>query len=621
MAAMKYILPALASLIFMVACTHEPPAIAPTPFQPSKSQVLGFDSGRSHPVILSASGLPLIPSTGIALLHNLGKQGALEESTTALGLSFRPWDGRNFQDYQWIYEPDTPLSFRLHAPEAKEGGRAVVSLWDWSGNLVFTKTYTGFPVDDCLTFQAKCHGVWLVTFDAYTSASATSLQSRLIKSFGTTVDAASARALWHKKNDYFIGSCFFPQRYYRWGKKWAFENPPFAHLSASEGIDRLADLAARAGITVLRVEDFVYDPERQKEVLDILQRHGIQEDLKVHLPSDCFLGKSLDLNPDTFGLWDREMDSLIDRMLKPNETGVALVELGNEPAHHEFWGGERAQYQWLVQCLRKKIHAVNPSMPVLLGGSCPPGADLDGEKLKNPVAYKNKKEAQENWYRGFYRDMAPTEALWAYHQHSDLDSDAVAWREWERMELSKNGFHGAFLQTEGGTCAWRPDREVTTWPSVLQKILYSWSRGEKGWMQYDLAQETIPSRYKDSEGWAMIHAHDFTPKFQYGALAAMTKTLAGCMLEKTLCWKEEKNTTSLAVLFKHPEGKMVAWFGPVGQTGLEIRSDARQWTHFDSMGNVVERGQGGRAALLFQPGIHYTLLKTASWVQTASESK
>jgi len=574
----------------------------------------------NHPVILRASGMKPDAPSAVAPLDRLGAHSAMEEASAQRGLSFRPWDGQNFQDYTWIYEQGAPMSFRVQAASAKDCARAVFSLWDWSGNIVYSKTYTAFPVDDILTLKAQCRGVWLVTFDAYAHTTAASIKSRLVKSFGTPVDATSARALWRETSDYFIGSCFFPHRYYCWGIAWAFNNPPFPKLAPAEGIDRLVGLAARAGITVLRTDDMIRDSKAHAEVREILQRHSIQEDLKVGLPADCFVGKTLEPNPKVFDQWNADLDLLINGLLKPVNTNVAFVELGNEPAHDEFWSGGREQYQWLFNYAQKKIYALNPAMPVLLGGTCPPGANLSGEKLKDPVAYEKKRKVQEDWYRGFYHDMAGAVNLWPYHEHAKLDSNSVAWREWERAELSKDGFAGTYIQTEGGTCAWRPDREVTTWPTVLQKILYSWSRGEKGWMQYDLAVETAPSRYNSSEGWAIIHAHDFTPKFQYGALAAITRTLAGCSLERTFAWElAGKETPTLAVLFKHPKGRMVAWFGDSQTAVLRVQSDAETITFMDPMGNEIETRPGGDATLRFEPYPQYLLLAGATHAESAGK--
>ena len=578
----------------------------------------------NHLVILRASGMKPDASAAVAPLDRLGAHSALEEASARRGLSLRPWDGHSFQDYNWIYEPGAPMSFRVQAASAKDCAQTVVSLWDWSGNIVYSKTYTAFPVDDILTLKAQCRGVWLVTFDAYADTTVASLKSRLVKSFGTPVDATSARKLWREKNGYLLGSCFFPDRYYRGWKGWRFDNPPFPKLTPDEGIDRLASLAARAGISVLRCDSLGHSERADSkprwdtlmEELGILQRHSIQADLKFYLWPGCFVGQTLERNEKLFAVWSEDLDYLIEHFLIPAKTMVAMVELGNEPAHQEFWSGTREQYQWLSGYARSKIHAANRAMPVLLGGSCPPGADLSGEKLKDPIGYAIKKKAQADWYLGFYHDMAAQENLWAYHQHGDLNTDAITWRGWERSELSKAGFTGSFLQTEGGCCAWRPDREVLTWMEVLQKIIYSQSCGEKGWLQYDLATKTTPSRYNDSVGWDLIHAYDFTPKFQYGAIAAMTKTLAGCTLERTLVLDQTGKTPSLVVLFNHPNGKMIAWFGNTQKAGLRVRSDASEVTFIDPMGNEIETRPGGEATIRFELYPQYLLLAGATHAES-----
>ena len=398
-------------------------------------------------------------------------------------------------------------------------------------------------------------------------------------------------------------------------------------------MDRLVGLAARAGFTMLRCDSLAGKNERlatnEKEAklgqdilrqeLEIFRRHGIGADLKFPFWPSCFVGDTLALNEPEFAVWDGKLDDLIESHVKPAGTAVAMIELDNEPAHQEFWSGTREQYQWLFEHARKKILAANPAMLVVHGGTCPPGADLGGEKLKDPASYETKKKAQEDWYLAFYRDMAAQGDLWAYHHHGALNGDALAWRAWEQDQLTKAGFKGRFLQTEGGSSAWSPDREVTTWAEVLQKILASWSRGEKGWLQYDLAFTTQPSRYAEKKGWAIVDAHDFTPKFQYGAIAGLAHTMAGCTLDKTLVRDTSGRTVTLAVEFHHPRGRLVAWFGDAGATQLDVRSDASQAVFIDAMGNERLTQQGGRASLRFTPFPQYLLLVGATKVEAGVE--
>jgi len=331
--------------------------------------LLGAPLSSHDPVVLNASGMRPDATNAVAPLYMLGKNNALEETVAPCGLSLRPWDGKDYRDYDWVYKPGANISLRAQTAGANGCTRAVVSLWDWLGNLVYTKTYSSFPVDDLITLKPQCHGVWLVTFDVYSGVTADSLKSRLVKSFGTPVDATSARTLWRKKNCYVIGSCFFPDRYYHWGKTWQFDHPPFPHLTPAEGIDRLADLAARCGMSVLRFDS----TDKNLDVLNILQRHSIEADLKVYLRPECLVGESLVQTPRALAAWTSDLDRVIDQFLKPGDKRVAWVELGNEPAHHEFWKGTREQYEWLFEYGMKKIHASNPDMPVLQGGTCTPG--------------------------------------------------------------------------------------------------------------------------------------------------------------------------------------------------------------------------------------------------------
>ncbi len=577
-------------------------------------------------VILRASGMEANATKAIALLNQIGKNGVLEEANANLGLSFRPWDGKEFQDYTWIYKPGETFSFRVQAAGAKDCTRAALSIWDWTGKMVYTRTYASLPVDDLLTVRPECHGVWLVTLDAYGDAKGASLKSRLIKTFGTPVDASADRAVWREKNDYLIGSCFFPCRYYLWGKKWKFGDSSHPGLTPAEGIDRLAGFAARAGITVIRIDNFARyekgglkpDWDTQAQILGILQKHSIQADLKFRLFPECFVGQTLERNEPVFKAWEEDLDYIIAHYLKPGDKAVAMVELGNEPAHQEFWHGTREQYQWLYGYARKKILQANPAMLVVHGSSCPPGADLSGEKLEDPLAYEKKRKVQEDWYLKFYHDMSGEGNVWAYHEHGPLKNETIAWRAWERAELSHAGFTGAFLQTEGGGSAWRPDRDAPLWVSLLQKIIYSWSCGEKGWLQYNFSYDTTPARYASSkEGWTLMHAYEFAPKFQYAALAAMVHTMAGCTLEETLYLKRHEPGLSLAVRFKHPKGKLVVWYGDPASDPLELVSDAKTASVIDEMGNERLLPGGRSVTLRFEQYPQYLLLTGATQVEEA----
>ena len=562
---------------------------------------------------------PPVAAANVAKLYVLGKGNVLEECQAKLGLSLRPWSGKEYQDYRWVHKTGEAAAFRIGFPGRPEIDRVVLSIWDWHGQVVASQGFGRGPVDEVATMTVDGYGTWLLTLDAYQGKE---LRSRLLRGFSIVPDVAEARREWRRRNDYFLGSCFFPRRYYRWPPWFYRDRAPYPDLTAKDAVDRVVDLGARCGLTVLRTDYFGCFPHKptsrddwriQDEVYGLLRKHDMLADVKVQLFRDSFQGDTLELNQKVFKRWATDMDYLAEHLVKADNSSVFMVELGNEPAHHEFWAGTREQYQWLVNYGTKVFRAAKPDLPVVHGATCPPGADLAMRKRENPEEYARVKAHQTEWYSAFYRDLAPASQWWPYHFHGALTKDMTDWRKAEEEALRQAGFTDRpLVQTEGGSCAWRPDREVTTWVEVMQKILHSWSQGERGWLQYSLVFHAKPGRNTDGNGWTLLHGYLLSPRFQYGALAGMVRTMAGCTRNRILLNQETDGKRTLLTLFNHPKGKLVTGFAQRGRTVIALRTDARHAKLTDPMGNVVATPTGKQLRLTLGPEPVYLLLEGAT---------
>ncbi|MBT7299035.1 MAG: hypothetical protein HN849_05975 [Victivallales bacterium] len=570
--------------------------------------------GATRIVVSPAS--PPVTAIDVAKLYVLGKSNVLEECHARLGLSLRPWNGKAYQDYRWVHKTGEAVAFRMEFPGRPGIDRVVLCVWDWHGQIVASQSFGPGPVDEVAAMAVNGYGTWLLTLDAYEGKE---LRSRLLRGFSIVPDVTAARRDWRRTNDYFLGSCFFPRRYYRWPPWFYRDRAPYADLTAKDAVDRVVELGARCGLTVLRTDYFGCFPHKpasrndwpiQDEVYSLLRKHDMQADMKVQLFRDSFQGATLKLDQKVFRRWAADMDYLAEHLVKGDNSSVFMVELGNEPAHHEFWAGTREQYQWLVNYGTKVFRTAKPDLPVVHGGTCPPGADLAMRRRENPEEYARVKAHQTAWYSAFSRDLAPAAQWWPYHFHGALTKDMTDWRKAEEGAVRQAGFTGRpFVQTEGGSCAWRPDREVTSWVEVMQKILHSWSNGERGWLQYSLVFHAKPGRNTDGNGWTLLHGYVLSPRFQYGALAALVKTMAGCTLDRILLNQEADGKRTLLTLFNHPKGKLLAGFAQGGKAETALRTDARRATLVDPMGNAIP---APASALTLGPEPIYLLLEGAT---------
>ena len=460
--------------------------------------------------------------------------------------------------------------------------RLVLTVWNWFGEPVLVLPLQPGRTED-LWFAVNGVGTWMLTLDAYQDEAANTLVSRLTRSFSIAPDASEKRAAWLAENRYVLGSCFFPQRYFQW-KGWGYQD-----LAPEQAIDKMAALAARVGFSMLRIDSF---PDGSSNVwkniestFQTLEKYSITPDWKISLSADLFEGDSLTFDPAKFGAFEKQFDELVRRY-----GDGSMIELGNEPAHHEFWGGSSKQYIRLYRTLYEKIRVVAPDALVVHGGACFPGADSWFLKDKDPADFQKKAAVQKAFYSRMEDALTAQGSYWPYHFHGGLNLDQFDWIGGMRRRLAAEKAPRQLFQTEGGACAWRPDFEVSTWMKVLQKLFYSWGNGDRGWLQYVLISQPTDLRTNGgNEGWGLLHSGTFAPRFQYGAWAALVRWFAGCRLEQAIIPSGPDDPFHFVYVFDHPDGKIVSCFSTDSESAeLQIESDAEQVLRIDPMGNAVE---------------------------------
>lgn len=562
---------------------------------------------RGGEIKLSAT-MPPVDASAVLPLHCFGKYPQLDEANVQLGLSLTPMIYGKADQYSWVYEPGVDPVFQISSPDDSRVSRLVLTAWNWLGEPVLVRSLQSGRAED-LWFAVDGVGTWMLTLDAYQGEAADTLVSRLTRSFSIAPDASEQRNAWLDENGYVLGSCFFPQRYFQW-KGWDYPD-----LTPEQAIDKMAALAARAGFSMLRIDSF---PDGSSNVwkniestFQTLEKYKITPDWKIALRSNLFDGDSLNFNPSKFGAFEKQFDELITRY-----GSGSMIELGNEPAHHEFWDGTGEQYIHLYQILYEKIQVASPDALVTHGGACFPGADSWFLKDKDPATFKEKAAVQEAFYNRMADALATQGSYWPYHFHGGLELDQFNWINDMRWRLVAEENPLQLFQTEGGACAWRPDFEVETWVKALQKLFYSWGNGDRGWLQYVLIGQPIDLRTEGgNEGWGLLHSGTFAPRFQYGAWTALANWFSGCRLEQKMVPAGPGDAFNFVYVFSHPEGKIISCFSTEENPALlQIQSDAGQVLRIDPMGNASKEA-GANQSVLLKKVPQYILLKGAQSVQ------
>ncbi len=465
--------------------------------------------------------------------------------------------------YRWIASPGEDLRVRIFTENIPATDKVRLTVWDWRPVPVMIKEFKT-PVNEWIRFKFSGDGVFLILLDAFDDQGV--WKSRLVRSVASLTDHRDSIKVWQKQNNYFVGSCFFPVRIGKW-TNWGWPD-----LSTDEAIGKCVDLAARAGLQVLRLDfdrDRPFDFSALDSIVETVTNRGLTVNFKIPArPEFCH------------GISNEQWVKAVYELAKKHGPSATLFEIGNEPAFANYFSGTREEYQQLLFQGYGAIKKANPSNRVVNGGMCHPDVAAGGTGSR-----------RSNFYTNFYREAGASNDYLAYHFHEKLTNNE--WIYWMGEQMRANG-HGKvpLVQTEGGRAVWRLDRDALSGSELMQKIFWSWSRGDVGWMQYNLIEAGVGGSNAlwggDRREWGLFEESLFAPRFLYGTLSSFHGHFAGYRKTGVISGDELPERDVYYCTFTNTNKILLAYWS-VRDSGAKIRvaHGGSGATSFDEMGNTL----------------------------------
>jgi hypothetical protein len=281
------------------------------------------------PPVFSEISIQLSPSmkqVGEIKETLIDTKASIQEASVHRGLFIEP-----ASPYLWIASPGEDLRVRLFTDKALTQDRLRLTIWDWCATPIDVRELRT-PIDEWLRFSFKVNGVFLITLDAFDTDN--HWKSRLVRTVACLPDGRQQIKSWKKNNDYFLGSCFFPMRYGKWNDYF------WPDLSSNAALNKTVDLAARAGLQVLRVDydrDHPFDFSGLDPIVDVITNFGLSANFKIPAKPEFCYGKS-----------NQEWVDAVYALALKHGRSATLFEIGNEPAFSNYFPGTREEYQQLL---------------------------------------------------------------------------------------------------------------------------------------------------------------------------------------------------------------------------------------------------------------------------------
>jgi hypothetical protein len=465
------------------------------------------------------------------------------------------------QAFEWIVDPGETFRMNVTVDEFEKSDRAVLTVWDWSNTIVAQREFA-IPVNVDVEFRVDGLGTYLLTLDRYAGKEHV---SRLIRSFGVCPPNYESRERW-ATDEYFIGIAAFPERQH-WPNDFGYMRP--AGLTNEQSAEMIADRTARLGVQTVRLsaDAGTLSFSTLKWGFELYASRGITPYLQVWQD-----GQVLPQYRGASDSWRYPKDEALTRayfelVARQFGTRAFFFEIRNEPDWKDFWLGTLDEYLDLMEWAFEEIPEYAPGKVITIGGY----TYLEPEKTE------------------YYAKALKDKLEWiSFHTHGDLPSCLKIWNGIRTLHEQLGYEDPVFINTEMGSCAWRPDQEMYGAIDDVKKILYYWAHGLRGVILYVDRDAGGPRMTAGNaeDRWGMLD-HFMCPRFRYGAVSALINTYAGARLESVLADTDRLQ----AYVFSDGDRKIVAAFpvNNVGNTEREIsfRTDAESVEIVDLMGNVT----------------------------------
>ncbi|MEM7602504.1 MAG: hypothetical protein AAF357_13930, partial [Verrucomicrobiota bacterium] len=473
----------------------------------------------------------------------------------------------------------------------------ILTIWNWHNKAIKQRRIIAGE-SATLEIAIVGTGTYLLTLDGYLDGVC---QRRMIRNLSVTQDLNHVREAW-KKDEFFFGVCAFPGRYH-W--KTAGEPTLPDGLTPAKAREREATLMARLGLQVVRTDesmeigeplangsgDYRFNFDRMDAAVGAYTSRGFELVLQTMNAADwAVLPKYAHHGPTRWRYPHQEAPqrAYISALVKRYQDHVRFVQISNEPDQIGYWAGTNEEFVEQFLFSLDQVRQDAPKMPVTYGGF----SLVDVAKCQY-----------------FLHELHEFVDLPTYNAHGDLWSYKRSFATMRRLQEEAGDTATRWINTETGYSAWRLDQERRQAQINPQKALYSWANGHAGILLFCSRMTRGPGR--DGPPDFGIVDYQFSPRFTYGSIAALTSTLVGASFRETLA---ESETVHLYV-FEREDDLVVAGFTLGDPTSIQIEHDATVANYVDEMGNPSQLAKDPMIALSLDGYPRYWVLDGASYAR------
>lgn len=530
---------------------------------------------------------PALANPGVPALEE-----AVPEALAGEGLSLAPSD----DPHGWWREDTDSRPFRLDVSVAEgDFDSGVLTIWNWHNEAVAQRNLkAGETV--VLELAVEGRGSYLLTLDGFRDGSA---RRRFVRCLARTGDHRAARKLW-RDDEFFLGVCAFPGRYH-WRSEGQAVLPP--GLSEDEGRSREADLLARAGFGVARLDvslemglspdspdSYVRDFSRMDAAVETYLSRGFELALQIMNAGDWAIAEpyaEAEGHRQPYPRDETHQRAWTRSLVERYGRHARFAQIHNEPDQREFWAGTPEEFVAQYRAMHEEIRRIAPALPIVNGGYC----FVDEERSAH-----------------FIHALRGLSDYQAYHAHGPLDTVKRNFTKMRALHEAAGYETPVYLNTETGFDAWRLDQERRQGQAVAQRTLYCWAQGHRGALLFCGRMVRGPGREGRDLG---LLDYEFGPRFAYAAVGALVEALTGANFDAVV---EEEDEGVHLYRFRRGEEWILAGFTLGEDSERLIGGGGEAVARIDEMGNrEAAKREGGAVRMVLDGWPRY-------WVFEGGES-